>query len=281
MLRNRITVQILFLTALVFMLAGPALLDLSRAEEGKEHKDPITNIDFVFVKGGCFQMGDTFNIGKDWKNVSDITLGGGDERPVHKVCVSDFYMDKYEVTQGAYRQLIGDNPSLFSSCGDDCPVEEVSWDDANAYCGKAGKRLPTEAEWEYAARSGGKNEKWAGTSNEGKLGDYAWYDANSNSNHSVGGKLPNGLGLYDMSGNVWEWVSDWYGSYTSSSQTNPTGPTSGSCRVLRGGSWHISERIIVNSIRVYCASCVRASLRHCSSPDFRSYIFGFRCAKTK
>ena len=196
--------------------------------------DSATNMEFVFVKGGCFQMGDTFGD------------GSSNEKPVHEVCVDDFYIGKYEVTQGQWKAIMGNNPSRFSDCGDNCPVESASWNDIQDFINKlnqkTGKnyRLPTEAEWEYSARSGGKNEKYAGTSNESELGDYAWYISNSGGKtHPVGTKQPNGLGIYDMSGNVWEWVSDWYDAdyYKNSPKDNTKGPSSGSARVLRGGSW--------------------------------------------
>jgi formylglycine-generating enzyme required for sulfatase activity len=127
-----------------------------------------------------------------------------------------------------------------------CPVENVSWNDVQEFIRRLSERtgktyrLPTEAEWEYAARSGGRNEKWAGTSDEKELGDYAWFYANASfSGHPVGLKKPNGLGLYDMTGNVWEWMSDWYdeGYYAKSPRDEPNGPISGRTHVLRGGYW--------------------------------------------
>jgi len=195
---------------------------------------------------------------------------GWDGYTSHRVCLSDFYMDKYLVTQSAYQGQTGNNPSLFTGCPN-CPVEKVSWDDAESFCGSLGKRLPTEAEWEYAARNGGKHEKWAGTNKESELGNYAWYHGNSGSKtHPVGEKQPNGLGLYDMSGNVWEWVSDWYDEnyYRKSPRDNPQGPDSGQYRVLRGGSWLVS------------ADTLRAALRSGSfAPDYRLGSVGIRCAK--
>jgi formylglycine-generating enzyme required for sulfatase activity len=165
-----------------------------------------------------------------------------------------FYMDKYLVTQEAYQRVTGQSPSKFKNCPA-CPVERVNWDEATSYCSKVGKSLPKEEDWEYAATSGGKSEAWAGTSTESELGDYAWYDKNSgDKTHPVGEKKPNGLGLYDMSGNVWEWTDSWYNS----SQEK---------RVLRGGSWGNG------------ALTLRAADRDGNAPGIRSDSIGFRCAQ--
>ncbi|MDI6791462.1 MAG: PEGA domain-containing protein [bacterium] len=210
----------------------------SQETEKSTYKDPLTGIEFVFVKGGCYQMGDTFGDGE-----SD-----GDEKPVHEVCVDDFYIGKYEVTQKEWVTIMGNNPSYFQN-GDNYPVESVSWNDVQEFIIRLNQmkkgdkekfRLPTEAEWEYAARSSGKKEKFAGTSNESELKDYAWYDKNSGEKtHPVGQKKPNGLGLYDMTGNVEEWVQDWYskGYYKNSPKNNPRKSDSGQMRVFRGGLW--------------------------------------------
>jgi formylglycine-generating enzyme required for sulfatase activity len=181
-------------------------------------------------------------------------------------------MGKTEVTQAQWKAIMGSNPSNFK--GDNLPVEQVSWDDVQIFLSKlnakTGKtyRLPTEAEWEYAA-GGGENNRtiFAGINDESSLGNYAWYSANSNNTtHAVGTKQPNQLGLYDMSGNVWEWCSDWYGAdyYANSPQTNPKGPSSGSYRVLRVGSW-------CNG-----ASSCRVSLRDYDYPGGRYGNRGFR-----
>lgn len=215
------------------------------------------------VKGGCFQMGDTSG------GVFTAPEGGKDERPVHEVCVNDFYIGKYEVTQKEWVSVMGNNPSNFKIC-DDCPVEKVSWNDVQDYISRlnsrTGKnyRLPTEAEWEYAARSGGKKEKYSGGDD---IDAVAWYSSNSGKQtHPVGQKRPNGLGIYDMSGNVWEWTGDWYGNnyYESSHRDNPTGPSSGEYKVYRGGSWY--------NIPAY----VRASYRTWYEPAKRYDIIGFR-----
>ena len=205
----------------------------------------------VFVAGGTFQMGSRID---------------SDEKPVHTVTVSSFFMDKTEVTQAEYRKVMGKNPSIFSGC-DDCPVEKVSWHDANAYAQKVGKRLPSEAEWEYAARGGNKNKGYT-YSGSNDLNAVGWYSNNSGSKtHPVAQKQPNELGLYDMSGNVWEWCSDWYSDsyYRSSPKNDPQGPNSGSSRVLRGGGW--------GSFDLGC----RVAYRSWSNPVFRyGDAFGFR-----
>jgi sulfatase modifying factor 1 len=235
----------------------------ARTTEG-EYRDPATGMEFVQVKGGCYQMGDIFGDGE------------ADEKPVHEVCVRDFYLGKYEVTQGQWKKVMGTNPSNFKG-GDEYPVETVSYTDAREFIRKlnqmSGKsyRLPTEAEWEYAARSGGKREKWAGTSNESDLFDFAWFSSNSeNKTHPVGQKGPNGLGLYDMTGNVWEWVNDWYDKdyYKSSPKENPQGPRSEESKVFRGGSWRGDP------------GDERASNRGRSDPTARDISFGFRLGFT-
>jgi len=256
----------LLLLSIVCSVAGCAgpkktATELSPPLTARPFTDPVTNMEFAFVQGGCFQMGNTFGDGEP------------DEKPVHEVCVGDFYLGKYEVTQEQWQTVMGSNPSQFKGYGSNYPVEMVSWDDVQEFISrlnqKSGKRfrLPTEAEWEYAARSGGKREKWPGTSREGKLGQYAWYDENSaGRTHRVGEKRPNGLGLYDMTGNVWEWCSDWYGEnyYQSSPRNNPEGPGSGSYKVLRGGSWSPYPRD------------VRAAFRLRNAPTYRGDSSGFR-----
>jgi len=202
-------------------------------------------IEMIFVAGGAFTMGCTSDQGNDCYD---------DEKPAHDVTLSSFYIGKYEVTQGLWKAVMGsnNNPSYFTE-SDNLPVENVSWYEVNKFIDslnrKTGRtyRLPTEAEWEYAAR-GGKSGgfKYSGSDN---IGDVAWYWGNNGSSGSadygtkpVGTKLPNELGIYDMSGNVLEWVGDWYAIYTEGLQTNPTGPTSGSYRVFRGGSWNYGGR---------------------------------------
>ena len=194
----------------------------------------IGNVRFemVRVEGGTFTMGATAEQGSD---------ANEDEKPAHQVTLSSYMIGKTEVTQELWEAVMGSNPSDFK--GSNLPVEEVSWEDCQTFIRKlnalTGKnfRLPTEAEWEFAAR-GGNNSRGYKYSGSNTVSNVAWYKDNSSSTtHPVATKAPNELGIYDMSGNVWEWCSDWYGSYSSSSQYNPTGSNTGSSRVLRGGSW--------------------------------------------
>ena len=213
----------------------------------------------VYVEGGTFDMGATSEQGSD---------AYGNESPVHQVTVSSFYMGETEVTQRQWKAIMGSNPSYFT--GDNRPVERVSWNDCQMFIQKLNQltgrtfRLPTEAEWEYAARGGVHHSgyKYAGSNS---VGGVAWYHDNSGSQtHDVKTKQPNALGLYDMSGNVWEWCSDCFGSYSSGAQTDPQGPSSGSYRVLRGGSLDGSAR--------YC----RVSRRDGYYPGDRDCSIGFR-----
>ncbi len=228
--------------------------------------------EMVFVRGGTFQMGSND--------------GDSNEKPVHSVTLSDFYIGKYEVTQKEWQEVMGNTPSNFK--GDNLPVEKVSWYDAVEFCNKQsdkegitrcysgsgknitcnfnanGYRLPTEAEWEYAAR-GGNNARYYKYSGSNTVGNVAWCEENSGKKtHPVGGKKANEIGIYDMSGNVWEWCWDWYSGYNSGSQTNTKGPSSGSLRVLRGGSWFRHDG--------YC----RVAGRNRSIPDLSSANGGFR-----
>jgi formylglycine-generating enzyme required for sulfatase activity len=222
----------------------------------------IPEVPLVLVEGGCFHMGDTFGD------------GGIDEKPVHHVCVDDFYMGKYEVTQELWVAVMGSNPSHFKE-GGKYPVEGVSRNDAEEFVLRLRNlsglkwRLPTEAEWEYAARSGGKNQRFAGTDNESKVEDYAWHDGNSGmKTHPAGEKRPNGLGLYDMSGNVWEWVHDRYDRdyYRQSPVKNPKGDPFGVNRIIRGGSAQSGRGFLRLSYRDYLA------------PETRGACFGLRLA---
>ena len=196
--------------------------------EQSSFTDPTTGMEMVWVPGGCFQMGSN--------------SGDSDEKPIHKVRVDGFWIGKYEVTQGQWQKVMGNNPSRFKK-GNNYPVENVSWNDCQEFIKKLNRRsdksfrLPTEAEWEYAARSGGKIEEYAGSN---YCSGVAWFgELWKTGSHAVGCKAANGLGLYDMSGNVWEWCADWYDKkyYSDSPLNNPKGPSSGSTRVVRGGCW--------------------------------------------
>ena len=219
------------------------------------------SFDMVYVEGGSFDMGATTEQGGDaWD----------DEKPVHRVTLSDYYIGKCEVTQELWEAVMGSNPSHFK--GAQNPVERVSWNDCQEFVSRLNSltgrtfRLPTDAEWEYAARGGNQSSHYK-YSGSGNIGNVAWYDDNSGSStHAVGTKSPNELGIYDMSGNVWEWCSDWYGGYSAGAQTNPQGPSSGSGRVLRGGSWGYGAR-----------SC-RVSSRSDNDPSYRNYDCGLRLA---
>ena len=217
---------------------------LSQQISSKTYTANGVSFDMMMVKAGTFTMGATSEM-KDPKS---------DEKPTHQVTLTnDYYIGKTEVTQALWKAVMGNNPSYFK--GDNLPVEQVSWDDCQKFISKinslTGKnfRLPTEAEWEFAAR-GGNNSNHYQYSGSNKLGDVAWYNGNSgDKTHVVATKQPNELGLYDMSGNVWEWCSDCFGNYSSSSLTNPTGPNSGSSRVFRGGSWCNDARSCRSSLR--------------------------------
>ncbi len=206
----------------------------------------------VEIPAGCFYMG--------------RTSGPSEQQPLHRVCLEGFKMDKTEVTQQAYANIMGVKPSYFENC-EQCPVEQVTWDDAQAFCNTVGKRLPTEAEWEYASRGGVSELKAWG---HGLNGDEAWYRDNSkNQSQITAKKKPNAWGLYDMMGNVWEWCSDWYRSdfYKRSPSIGPVGPQKGTYRVVRGGGWKSPPEEISETFR------------SSKSPDSKSHTVGFRCVQ--
>ena len=245
-------------------LQGP---DLRKAPPIAFSKEPWTGMEFVWVPGGSYEMG----CGGSWAGECFDT-----EKPAHEVCVDGFWMGKYEVTQRQWETVMGSNPSNFQK-GGDYPVEQVSWEDAMEFVPRLNKRtghvyqLPTEAQWEYACRSGGKKQTYAGG---GDVDRVAWYDANSsNTTHSVGGKAPNGLGIYDMSGNVWEWCLDEYdpNAYRKHHPVNPvigTVSCAGS-RAVRGGAWSSDAR------RARCGN------RFDFSSENRISYLGFRLARIK
>lgn len=189
------------------------------------------------------------------------------EKTEHSVVLGSFLMDRTEVTQRQYRHVMGKYASDYTGCME-CPVENVSWFDAIAYAKKIGKRLPTEAEWEYAARGGAHNKRQT-YSGSNKIDEVAWYLANTESKQPVGIKKPNSIGLHDMSGNVWEWCADWYHEdyFQIADKDNPTGPEYGTEKVVRGGSWFSND--------VFC----NVSRRYKLKPDYRDTNFGFRCVK--
>ncbi|MBQ9465378.1 MAG: formylglycine-generating enzyme family protein [Muribaculaceae bacterium] len=225
----------------------------------------------VAVAGGTFTMGATSEQGSDAYN---------SEKPAHQVTLSDYWIGETEVTEGLWTAVMGSNPSYYNK-GDIYPVEYVTWNDCQTFISKLNSltgetfRLPTEAEWEFAARGGTQSQgyKYSGSNT---IGDVAWYYVNAYNvgssspnygKHPVATKAANELGLYDMSGNVWEWCQDWYGSYSGAAQTDPTGSIAGSSRVKRGGSWY------------YNAGNCRVSCRSRRTPSYRSYNLGLRLAR--
>ncbi len=208
----------------------------------------------VYVDGGQFTR-----IGIDDKKK---------EKTEHSITLGSFLMDETEVTQREYRHVMGRYASDYTGCME-CPVENVSWFDAMEYAKMIGKRLPTEAEWEYAARGGAKANSDHQYSGSNKIDDVAWYLSNTESKQPVGKKKPNAIGLYDMSGNVWEWCADWFHDeyFQIAKNENPQGPDYGTEKVVRGGSWFSNE--------VFC----NVSRRYKLKPDYRDTNFGFRCVK--
>ncbi len=227
----------------------------------------------LMIPAGSFEMGSND--------------GDADERPVHSVNVQRFAMGKYEITQGQWKAIMGNNPSKFGDCGDGCPVENVSWNDIQQFINKLNKkssqnyRLPTEAEWEYAARAGRTTKYWWGDTASREYANYGkdtccgglaqgrdeWeYTA------PVGQFPANAFGLHDMNGNVWEWVQDvWHSNYDDAPNNGHAWESGGTAskRVLRGGSWYVSHAYL------------RSSLRYSDTPGFRYQYFGFRLASTK
>lgn len=243
--------------------------------------DAVTKIGFIRIPGGVFTMG--------------LRDGSPNEQPPHEVRIKSFLMARSEVTIAQFARFVQDtryqtdaerhgsarvwdgndwvsmqgaswrNPAW--PCEDDCPVSYLSWNDAAAFCAWAQMRLPTDAEWEYAASGGGEHHFWAGTSHDRELEEYAWFRLNSGKLlHPVGRKKPNRFGLYDMSGNVAEWCADWFdqGYYAESPSENPQGPPSGTSRVLRGGTAH------------HDATRVRITCRGMHLPDYAHSAIGFR-----
>ncbi len=233
--------------------------EMQEMKSGKIIRDCPDCPEMVILPAGSFDMGS-----------HDGVMRG--EQPVHRVTIGKaFAMGKTEVTQGQWRAVMGNNPSYFSACGDTCPVEQVSWDDAQEFIrklnAKTGKqyRLPSEAEWEYACRAGGEQE-YCGSDNVDSVG---WFTKDSgNKTHPVGSKQPNAFGLYDMSGNVWEWVEDSdHGSYAGATTDDSAWPGDGKLRMLRGGSW--------GALAIHLRSTYPLRAR----PTNWATFIGFRCAQ--
>jgi sulfatase modifying factor 1 len=214
---------------------------------GNTLADLNSGMEFVHVTGGCYCMG------------ADARSGLRDATPTHEVCVDDYYIGKYEVTQAQWREIMGSNPSTVSSCGDNCPVVDVSWQEVQEFTRRLNERtgktyrLPTEAEWEYAVRSGGMQEPAARANAASADGKRVL--------RPIGWSQPNGLGIYDMQGSVWEWTNDWYSTnyYKQSQKFNPEGPENGHYRVLRGGSWDDTAQSIQPTMRVRYEPWVKRS----------------------
>lgn len=239
-------------------------------------RDTATNIEMLLVPPGTFTMGCS---PAPWSGC------GADESPTHEVTLSAFYIGRYEVTQAQWVSVMGNNPSNFQGQSDSPsrPVEKIPWNliaNPGGFNSQTDLRLPTEAEWEYAYRAGTTAAfhsypgQPTGFNDETLLGNIAWYPGNNGAQgtatygtKAVGGKFANALGLHDMAGNVWEWCQDWYGGYSSAAQTNPTGPATGSHRVLRGGAW--------TGYAIYCNAARRSAL----TPQTFSLLYGFRVAK--
>jgi formylglycine-generating enzyme required for sulfatase activity len=269
----------LLLTLLIFgYAASPQTADtIHKGASGEAKVNIKDGLTYVWIAPGSFQMG----CSPGDSECSD------EEKPAHKVTIANgLWIGQTLVTQAAYKRVRGNNPSHFH--GNQLPVDSVAWDKANAYCAAVGMRLPTEAEWEYAARAGSMKSRY------GDLDTIAWYadnsgnrridsaalyakdangyqnqmTANDNRTHEVGQKPANAWKLYDMLGNVWEWTSDWYNEryYSESPSRDPQGPLSGRSRVVRGGTWAVS------------AEMVRVSFRGRDEPSNAYYTIGFRCA---
>jgi len=254
-------IKIVILLMLVFSFAYSA-----------DYTDSLTGMRFSKIKGGCYTMGDSFE------------EGNLDEYPAHEVCVNDFFMGQFEVTQKQWRKIMRTNPSHFFTCGQGCPVEKVSWNDIQEFIEflnlRTGKkyRLPTEAEWEYAAREGGKKVRFGNGKNSADpmeinfnatktfKRDYSKEGTFRNKTTPVGLFQPNALGLYDMSGNVWEWVQDNYDkkAYTKHEKNNPVFKKNSRLYVTRGGGFMSKPRYIRASDRLY------------SDKSFRHLSIGFR-----
>ncbi len=275
MIRCRTTCLFLFLIPFLLLIVS-ALTASGTA--GTQDKRVFTNsigMKFVRIKPASFRMGSGLTPFEVEQKYGGEAKWYRDEIPCHQVTLTkSYYIQISEVTQAQWTRVMGFNPSFKKSCGKNCPVEKISWHDAQAFIKKLNKqegtnkyRLPTEAEWEYACRAGGKSAFCFGGDKKA-LKAYAWYHANSwNWTHQVCLKASNAWGLYDMHGNVGEWCADWYGQYSAESVIDPKGPASGHQRVSRGGSWRSAGR--------FC----RCAYRYGVDPAYRRPTGGFRLVK--
>jgi formylglycine-generating enzyme required for sulfatase activity len=246
----------LLLLSSALVLLGTCVPNVGPEDDDDDHAQPLV---WTAIRGGSFEMGCDPN----------DTKCNADEKPRHEVTLSAFQMTKSAVTQQQYQSVIGSNPSHFSECGGDCPVETVTWAEAKAFCTAVGGRLPTEAEWEYAARAGTTTFYYCGD-DATCLDNVAWYYITSGGTpHPVCQKPTNAWGLCDMLGNVDQWVADWYDAtyYGVSPSNNPPGPASGTYRLSRGGGWDGLPREL------------RSSSRHLETPLAAAADLGFRCVR--
>lgn len=243
----------LFALAALYILPPSAAAVAAQApamRTGQTKVNPKDGLTYVWIQPGTFTMG---------CSQGDIECAPN-ERPAHEVRITGgFWIGQTDVTQLAWRQVKGTDPSHFK--GPQLPVETVNWNEAQSYCQTVGMRLPTEAEWEYAARAGSSGSRYR------HIDLIGWYSANSGGKtHDVMQKQPNAWGLYDMLGDVWQWTADWYADkYAGNAETDPQGPATGQYRAMRGGSWYFDPAFL------------RASFRSWLVPEFRLYDIGFRC----
>src|SRR5579864_38925 len=261
-------------SGILLLIAGTALVMIGSSENSSDYVELVkSRITVRRIPAGTFEMGTNRVIRADdhWKPCANCPPRNEVERPAHRVAISqDFWMGQFLVTQQQWLAVMGNNPSHFQGAGPDAPVEQVSFNDVQAFLSKLNTmqsrwtvRLPTEAEWEYAARAGTTDETY------GPLSDIAWFRGNgSGTTHPVGRKLPNSFGLYDMLGNVWQWCQDWFGPYPSEAIINPQRPPRGDRRITRGGCF-------------YCDSVhERAARRNRDLVEHYSPNIGFRIVAT-
>ena len=248
--------SIIFVSLMAFMFFSctPSKPPLLIEKKGQKFTNGL-GMEFVYISPGTFLMG----------SPSTEFLRYSNEKQHRVTLTKGFYLQTTEVTQEQWRTVMGYNPALFKKCGDNCPVELVSWNEIQKFVKKLNRRektrkyrLPTEAEWEYACRAGSTTRFSYGNDDE-KLGEYAWYYDNSGRrSHPVGQEKPNPWGLYDMHGNVLEWCLDWYGLYPAGAVTDPVGLSDGVARSFRGGSWYVTPKIARSAFRYGYPTSIRA-----------------------